>query len=107
MVYFPEQGEVVTRSFSGGWKLQSRKGTDLLKPNPNRDDVEKKAWNFYVVKNHFYHHMLYDAQIYKCIDIRRNLTNLSVFEEAYLIFFYVRLQCQNLFKVLKNAGYYR
>ena len=26
--------------------------------------------------------MLYDAQMYKYIDIRRNLTQLSVFEEA-------------------------
>ena len=32
--------------FSGGWKMQIGKRKVLLKPNPNRDDVEKKAWNF-------------------------------------------------------------
>ena len=30
--------------------------------------------------------MLHDAQVYKYIDIRRNLTNMSVFEEVSNIF---------------------
>ena len=38
-----------------------------------RDDLEKKALNLKIVLNNDYHYMLYDAQIYKSIDIGRSL----------------------------------
>ena len=51
----------------------------LLKPNPIRDDLEKKALNFKCgEKSRLSLHVIW------CAD--RNLTNLSVFEEASKIF---------------------
>ena len=58
----------------------------MFKPNPIRYDVGKQALNIKCGENQDYHNMLYDAQIYNYFDIRRNLTNLNLFEEASKIF---------------------
>ena len=41
-----DEGEAIDWSLSGGWEIRIRKGKVLLKLNPVRDDVEKKALNF-------------------------------------------------------------
>ena len=46
MRYYLEVGEVVDRFFSDGREMWIGKGKILFKLNPNRDDIEKKAYNF-------------------------------------------------------------
>ena len=46
MGYYLEEGEDVARSFSDDREMWIGKGKILLKLNPKRDDVEKKAYNF-------------------------------------------------------------
>ena len=58
-----DEGKAIARFSSGDWDFRIRKGKVLLKLNPVRDYVEKKALNLNVVKDHVFHYMLYDAQI--------------------------------------------